>query len=208
MRSLLIINDNDEEGGGGGYSLALLWNGTIEVHSLVNQEIVQVVTLNGIGNGDMGWKSLVRVGSGGGAGGEGRGLDLGSVSGRDKTELVQVSLSSSGGGGGGRRNQTREPPSTPVRGGGSTTKKARTIRTDPKNTTKALVVGKNSVYALSPLTLVVQADGLIEKGRVEEVVTLVEGYEKSHPSRGSPVCFFFLRISPSSFPFSLSPTTY
>jgi hypothetical protein len=40
--------------------------------------------------------------------------------------------------------------------------------------TRTLVVGKNSVYAICPLTLVAQADALLDKDRVDDAVGLAE----------------------------------
>lgn len=44
---------------------------------------------------------------------------------------------------------------------------------------RTLLVGKNSLHVLAPLTLAAQADALIEKGRVEEAVALAGQMESS-----------------------------
>lgn len=50
---------------------------------------------------------------------------------------------------------------------------------------RTLLVGKNGLYALAPLTLVAQADALMEKGRVEDAVALAGQVESSEG--GKPV---------------------
>lgn len=57
--------------------------------------------------------------------------------------------------------------------------------------TTTLIVGKNSLYGLTPLTLVAQADALLEKGRVEDALSLADQLEKASGSiqevRGSQI---------------------
>lgn len=70
------------------------------------------------------------------------------------------------------------PPSTPKKGSALTAARPTPVRSASKYLStvaaKTLLVGKDSVFALCPLTLVVQAEALIENNRVEDALRLLE----------------------------------
>lgn len=71
-------------------------------------------------------------------------------------------------------------PTTPTKASRSSISSARDEDGKGKGTlTKTLIVGKNSLYGLTPLTLVAQADAMMDKGRVEEALGLAEQIEKA-----------------------------
>ncbi|TNY19371.1 hypothetical protein DMC30DRAFT_448017 [Rhodotorula diobovata] len=181
----------------GQYSIALLYNNTVEIHSIHTQEIVQVVTLPSSSPSSSSSslpslgptpspqsfqpRSLLR---------SPLGLDLGRATGAHKLELVDVPLVL-------RPSAARAPPP----GGGGTAgspprtpTKPRRPRPDlahsppppgpsrgtrPHALTRVVLVARNALYALSPLTLVVQADALIDKGRDDDAKALADGCAKS-----------------------------
>ena len=129
---------------------ALLHNNVVEIHSIHTQEIVQLIALpvpSVPTPFSLQPRSLVRSWTG---------LELGSATGANKVDHIFVPLLPA--------TATSGPPRTPTKA---------TAADDPpagKGTAaRTLVVGKNSLYALAPLTLVVQADALMEKGRIEEI---------------------------------------
>ena len=140
----------------GPYAVALLHNHTVEIHSLHTLEIVQLVQLpNASSPASLQPKSLVR---------SWEGLHLGPKPGQSKSDLITVPLL---GGGGGYFEPA--PPRTPSK-----------RSADPNATaTRTLILGKNSLYALAPLTLIVQADALLDNGRAEEALSLAERIEQS-----------------------------
>lgn len=150
------------------YSIALLHNNTIEIHSLHTQEIVQVVSLPTSSSPlALQPRSLFYSHSG---------IDLGSATGANKVELVSAPLLPS---------SVLPPwPTTPTRrhrsSMSSSSGRGQQDKGKGKGTaTKTLVIGKNSLYGLTPLTLVVQADALMEKGRVEEALAMADQVEKA-----------------------------
>ncbi|GAA6028594.1 hypothetical protein JCM8097_007301 [Rhodosporidiobolus ruineniae] len=169
------------------YSIALLHNNTIEIHSIHSQEIVQVVQLpvsSSVPPSPLSFqpRSLAK---------SWMGLELGHATGANKLEVVSVPLlpysaspSSS--------SARPEPPSTPTRrsrasissasirsGLTTATSSSSPSPSERPTTTRVLVVGRNGLYALTPLTLVIQADALIERGREEDAMRLAEEWEKS-----------------------------
>ncbi|ORY74073.1 hypothetical protein BCR35DRAFT_293491 [Leucosporidium creatinivorum] len=149
------------------YSIALLHNNTIEIHSLHTQEIVQVVSLPTSSSPlALQPRSLFYSHSG---------IDLGSATGGNKVELVSVPLLPS---------SVPAWPTTPTRRHRSSMSSSSGMGQQDKGkgkgtAIKTLVIGKNSLYALTPLTLVVQADALMEKGRVEEALAMADQVEKA-----------------------------
>lgn len=138
------------------HAVALLWNDTIEIHSLVTQELVQLIQLTDLTSSPLHPKSLISCHTSGG-------LDLGgSFNGMNKLEIVHVGL---------RRARVGKAPMTPVKNSRSTKEKKR----NAGGGTRTLLVGRNCLWALSPLTVVKKADALLEKGRGEECLKLVEG---------------------------------
>jgi hypothetical protein len=74
--------------------------------------------------------------------------------------------------------QSDVPPSTPKKGSALTAARPTPARKVSKYTStvisKTLLVGKDSVYALCPITLVVQAEALVANNRVEDALNLLE----------------------------------
>lgn len=144
----------------GPYVVGLLHNHTVEIHSLQTLEIVQLVQLpNAASPASLQPRSLAR---------SWEGLEIGESAGGAKSDLITVPLL----GGGGYFDAP--PPRTPSRNAAD--KKAGATRT--------LILGKNSIYALTPLTLIVQADALMDTGRAEDALTLAEGIERSSADGG------------------------
>lgn len=140
----------------GAYAIALLHNHTVEVHSLHTLEIVQLVQLPNAGApASLQPKALAR---------SWEGVRLGPKAGQAKSDLVTVPLLG-GSGGYFEPDVQRIPSKRPA---------------DPNaSATRTLILGKNSLYALAPLTLIVQADALLDNGRAEEALSLAEGIERS-----------------------------
>ncbi|GAA5867831.1 hypothetical protein JCM8547_003390 [Rhodosporidiobolus lusitaniae] len=182
----------------GPHSFALLLNSTIEIHSLSTLEIVQVVSLSSLPSFQP--RSLARAPLSLG------GLELGAATGRNKLEVVEVSLIPS---------SRPEPPSTPppasrrprasssfsssfsLRSSASPTT---TTSPGPPAETRIVVAGKNGLYGLTPLTLVVQADALIEKGREMDAKRLAEEFEASEGASGRSevnpeLTYIYLRLA-------------
>lgn len=90
-----------------------------------------------------------------------------------------------------KKTPTRRQSSTRIDNVGSKSSKG-------KEVTKArtLVVGKNSLLALAPWTLVAQADALFDKGRSEDAIALAKQIE----GIGSKIKVSFLIVSCSFFP--------
>ncbi|GAA5933539.1 uncharacterized protein JCM15063_001342 [Sporobolomyces koalae] len=169
------------------YSIALLWNNTIEIHSLLTQEIVQVVTLP---QDNVGIKTLIRAHQ--------DGIEVSHATGASKVELVQIPLSQNS------ASNAKEPPTTPPSKRRDPDRRSRVTpsktQTTKLKTTRILVIARNSLYALTPLTLVVQADALLDKGRVEDCLQLVQQVEQaSIASRESPqdieLAYIYLRLA-------------
>ncbi|GAA6015822.1 hypothetical protein JCM10207_008808 [Rhodosporidiobolus poonsookiae] len=161
----------------GQYTIALLHNNSVEIHSIHSQEIVQVVTLPSSSPSSappspfsFQPRSLAK---------SWLGLELGAATGANKLEPVGVPLLAS--------SAAPEPPSTPTRRRRAST--AASVRSGltlgsmeakgKPTTTRVLVVGRNGLYGLTPLTLVVQADALIEKGRETDALKLAEDFAES-----------------------------
>ncbi|GAA5956387.1 hypothetical protein JCM21900_000171 [Sporobolomyces salmonicolor] len=148
------------------YSIALLHNNTVEIHSIHTQEIVQVVTLP-VSSSPFSFqpRSLVRSSSG---------LELGNATGANKVELISLPL---------LPQSHSQPPHTPTKRSSRTSISSLFTRDEKGKakgtTTKTLVVGRNGLYALTPLTLVVQADALIDKGRLDDALALADNFAKS-----------------------------
>ncbi|GJN90241.1 hypothetical protein Rhopal_003240-T1 [Rhodotorula paludigena] len=175
------------------YSIALLHNNTVEIHSIHTQEIVQVVTLptssaNPPSPLSFQPRSLLR---------SSLGLELGSATGAHKLEPVSVPLLPS---------SRSEPPRTPTKRSSraSISSVSASIRSSgessgggPRTLTRVLVIGRNGLYALSPLTLVVQADALIDKGREQDALQLADHQAQSHRSSSSSpeLAYVFLRLA-------------
>uniref|UniRef100_A0A0K3C490 BY PROTMAP: gi/472583522/gb/EMS21155.1/ TGF beta receptor associated protein [Rhodosporidium toruloides NP11] gi/647396884/emb/CDR39543.1/ RHTO0S04e06238g1_1 [Rhodosporidium toruloides] n=1 Tax=Rhodotorula toruloides TaxID=5286 RepID=A0A0K3C490_RHOTO len=164
------------------YSIALLYNNTIEIHSIHTQEIVQVVQLPSSSPAaspsplDFQPRSLFR---------SALGLELGAATGAQKIEPVDVPLLPSS-------PAKSDPPRTPtkrasrasissasIRSGISGATGSSEDRPGKRTLTRVLVVGRNGLYSLSPLTLVVQADALIDKGRDADALALADNFAKS-----------------------------
>lgn len=161
----------------GQYTIALLHNNTIEVHSIHTQEIVQVVTLSSGLDPSFTARNLYRSAVG---------LHFGAATGAHKVELVEIPLipgiSSS-------TASSTGPPRTPTKRKGRASISSMSMRSglsqhsqvslrERQSLTRILVTGRNGVYTLSPMTLVVQADALLEKGRDSDALTLAENYAK------------------------------
>ncbi|BGP41415.1 hypothetical protein JCM10449v2_005395 [Rhodotorula kratochvilovae] len=194
LRSLVIDSQ---------YSIALLHNNTIEIHSIHTQEIVQVVTLPSSSSSGppsplaFQPRSLLR---------SSLGLELGSATGAHKIEPVSVPLVPA------YVASLASPPRTPTKRKSS---RATTISsfaslhdstattTDggapgKRALTRILVVGRNGLYALSPLTLVVQADALLDKGREDDARMLADGYAKSAVggiAQNPELAYVYLRLA-------------
>ncbi|KAI5477112.1 TGF beta receptor associated protein [Pseudohyphozyma bogoriensis] len=141
------------------YAAALLFNDTIEIHSVNTQEIVQVIQLPKSSPSSpfaLQPRSLIR---------SWEGLELGAATGGTKTDVISLPLlpSTDGPRTPTRRREASDASSVSKAKGKGKATAARTI-----------LVGKNSVHALTPLTLVVQADALMEKGRFEEALSLAD----------------------------------
>ncbi|BGP09381.1 hypothetical protein JCM10049v2_005249 [Rhodotorula toruloides] len=164
------------------YSIALLYNNTIEIHSIHTQEIVQVVQLPSSSPAaspsplDFQPRSLFR---------SALGLELGAATGAQKIEPVHVPLLPSS-------PAKSDPPRTPTKRASRASISSVSIhsgisgvtansedRPGKRTLTRVLVVGRNGLYSLSPLTLVVQADALIDKGRDTDALALADNFAKS-----------------------------
>lgn len=164
------------------YSIALLYNNTIEIHSIHTQEIVQVVQLSSSSPTssptpfDFQPRSLFR---------SALGLELGAATGAQKIEPVDVPLLPSSA-------ARSEPPRTPTKRASRASISSASIRSGvsgltcssddrpgKRTLTRVLVIGRNGLYSLSPLTLVVQADALIDKGRDADALALADNFAKS-----------------------------
>ncbi|GAA6016850.1 hypothetical protein JCM11491_001827 [Sporobolomyces phaffii] len=176
---------NDE----GGYSIALLWNATIEIHGLSSQELRQVVQLpstaiggamHDFGRSATSWRGMLSVTGG---------IHLGHD---QRTRFVQIPLLGGGGG------TTSTVPSTPTKS--VPRKRVAVGGADPEDdegrtlTKTLVVVGKNSLYGLVPLTKLVQADTFIEQGRVTECLDLVRGSGPSSLS-GAESSYVYLKLA-------------
>ncbi|GAA5904811.1 hypothetical protein JCM8208_001362 [Rhodotorula glutinis] len=188
----------------GQYSVALLHNHTVEIHSIHSQEIVQVVQLSSLSLSStfpsspspsstststapssssahalaFEPRALVRSS-------EGLELDA-KATGRWKTEWCEVPLRP----GANAARSASSPPRTPTKrraapSSASATRASRTGAAASAVSTRIFVTGRNALYALSPLTLVVQVDALLERGRAEDARALVEGWARS--ARGGAV---------------------
>ncbi|GAA5879657.1 hypothetical protein JCM3774_002398 [Rhodotorula dairenensis] len=171
----------------GQYTVALLYNNTIEVHSIHTQEITQVVTLagsTGLAEAPFQPRHLYRSAVG---------LQFGAATGAHKVDLVEVALlpaslsSSSVPSSTGRSELPRTPSKRTSRAsissasvwsglsrGGEADDAA-----EKRSLSRILVTGRNGVYTLSPMTLVVQADALLDKGRDTDALALADNYAKS-----------------------------
>ncbi|KAK9898088.1 hypothetical protein P389DRAFT_170226 [Cystobasidium minutum MCA 4210] len=73
---------------------------------------------------------------------------------------------------------TSVPPSTPKKGSALSAARPTPVRSASKYLStvaaKTLLIGKDSVFALCPLTLVVQAEALIDNNRVEDALRLLD----------------------------------
>jgi hypothetical protein len=134
------------------YVAALLRNNTVEIHSLVTQEIVQVISLPHT----LEPRWLAACG--------GNGLVISGGHSEARLELKPVPLLRKA-----SMPSEGEPPRTPTH-----------VQPPPPTgisenvSSKTLVLGRNSIYALCPLTLIAQADALLDKDRVEDAVRLAE----------------------------------
>ncbi|GAA5972182.1 hypothetical protein JCM11641_002531 [Rhodosporidiobolus odoratus] len=178
LRSLAVENQ---------YAIALLHNSTIELHSLHTLEIAQVIQLPSSSPSSSPTsfqpRALIKAWEG---------IEVGSATGSGKVELVSIPLlpfSTT------TTTERTTPPSTPTRRtrthrpslSSSSIRSSRTTHTTASrdadtgrpSTTRVLLAARNGVYALTPLTLVVQADALIEKGREADARGLAEGFEES-----------------------------
>lgn len=150
--------------------IGLLYNNTIEIHSIHTQEIVQLIQLP-LSSSPLSFdpRTLVRTWSG---------PEVLGATGAHKIEPMTVALLLRPFG---RSNLSPEPPKTPTKRIRSLPSKDGLSVTDKTKGTRArtLLVGKNSLHVLAPLTLVAQADALMEKGRFEEAVKLAGNVEAS-----------------------------
>ncbi|SGZ31858.1 BQ5605_C042g12021 [Microbotryum silenes-dioicae] len=150
------------------YAIALLHNNTVEIHSLRTQEIAQVVHLP-TSSSPLGLqpRSLAYSWSG---------VDLGAASGANKYALVSTPLLP-------LATLASSRPSTSTRSKGRQTSMPSSPAANVKSrgrgsVTRTFIVGKNSLYALTPLTLAVQADALMDRGRVDDALALADQLEK------------------------------
>lgn len=163
----------------GQYTVALLYNNTIEVHSIHTQEITQVVTLSSSQNGpDTSFqpRHLYR---------SALGLQFGAATGAHKVDLVDVPLlpaaSSS--------RRPSDPPHTPTKRSSRDSNSSASVRStmsrgpegvaEKRSLSHILVTSRNGVYTLSPMTLVVQADALLDKDRDTDALALADNYAKT-----------------------------
>lgn len=184
--------------------VALLYNNTIEIHSSITLEIVQVIPLP-ISNSPYSLqpRSLIHSWSGLNLNGEAN----------NKIQLVSVPMFNNTGVNfdltSNNLRSVTPPPISSSTINQMTPKKTPTRRQSSsgidnvaqgtkgsKEVTKArtLVVGKNSLLALAPWTLVAQADALFEKGRSEDAIALakqIEGIDSKVKVRSSPLSLFF-----------------
>lgn len=167
----------------GQYTVALLYNNTIEVHSIHTQEITQVVTLSSPSNGlDAPFqpRHLYR---------SALGLEFGAATGAHKVDLVDVPLLPASSTTAAAAGQRSEPPRTPTKRSSRASISSASVRStmsrgpegvaEKRALSRILVTGRNGVYTLSPMTLVVQADALLDKGRDADALALAENYAKT-----------------------------
>ncbi|GAA5979077.1 hypothetical protein JCM5350_007058 [Sporobolomyces pararoseus] len=174
--SLAVISNQEEgEGGGGGgevgeFGIGLMWNGTVEIHDLINQELKQRIQLDK-SLGIKSLKGIVDTGNGNGFEFESGGRGGGS---RDRLRRVKVPLLPS----------SNSIPSTPIRkstttsrgieerggGGGGLT----------KSRSKVLLIGKNSISALVTPNWFVLQEELLEQGKTEECEKNLEDFDQKN----------------------------
>ncbi|GAA6019435.1 hypothetical protein JCM8202_001808 [Rhodotorula sphaerocarpa] len=189
----------------GQYTIALLHNNSIEVHSIHTQEIVQVVMLASPSGPDasLAARSLHR---------SFMGLQIGAATGAHKVELVDVPLLPPS-----AATLSSGSPRTPTKRRSRASFSSSSIRsgvsrqTEPgsekRALTRILVSGRNGVFALSPMTLVVQADALLDKGRDADARTLAENFAKSAGEADDPdaaydeeLSYVYMRLAFRSLP--------
>lgn len=164
----------------GQYTVALLYNNTIEVHSIHTQEITQVVTLspaNEPAETPFQPRHLYR---------SALGLQFGAATGAHKVDLVDVALLPAPTSAIAPRSDL---PRTPTKRTSRLSVSSASVRStvscgaedaaEKRSQSRILVTSRNGVYALSPMTLVVQADALLDKGRDTDALALADNYAKS-----------------------------
>ncbi|BGP17675.1 hypothetical protein JCM10213v2_005713 [Rhodosporidiobolus nylandii] len=159
------------------YSIALLVNNTIEVHSIHSQEIVQVVqppfsSSPSSGISSFQPRSLVK---------SWLGLELGAATGANKVEPVSVPLLA-------LSASSAEPPSTPTR------RRSRSNRLSISSAS----IRSGLTSTSSPFG---DCDALIEKGREADAKSLADEFEKSlgpAERQNSELAYVYLRLAFSS----------
>lgn len=166
----------------------MLYNNTIEIHSSITLEIVQVIPLPINSNPNSPYslqpRSLIHSWSGlnltsrNNASGEGV---------NNKIDLVLVNLLNDTNNVIGKSNfNSINQMTTPTKSNQNRRKSevAEAQNQKKKNQIKArtLVIGKNSLLALAPWTLVAQADALFDKGRGEDAIALAKQIEGADTS--------------------------
>lgn len=153
--------------------VALLYNNTIEIHSLATLSLVQVLQLPTTTIP----RSLARVASG---------IDIGHDREGSKSDLVSLPLWP--------RDEPRDEYRTPTKRRNPISPPAAGIP-GPGPLTKVLLVGKNSLHAVAPLTLVAQLEALLERDRLPDALDLAGQVERSDPARIVARTFFFFLSS-------------
>ncbi|GAA5825001.1 hypothetical protein JCM11251_006058 [Rhodosporidiobolus azoricus] len=163
------------------YTVALLSNNTLEVHSLSSLEIVQVVTLPSSPSPS----SSISTFQPRALHKSWLGLELGAATGAAKLEIVEVPLLPS------TSSSSSNPPSTPPRRqsrssslAASLTPSIRSSTPGHPTTTRIILQGRNGLFALTPLTLAVQVDALLDRGREADAEKLVEEFEEGLSKSG------------------------
>lgn len=154
------------------YVISLLHNGTLEVHSLDTLQIVQVLHLPSINFFPRSLAPLAFP------------FDVVSAKGLAKVETITLPLLP--------RLSTSASPATPTR---PRIQRRESIKKNRSISCKTLLVGKNSIAAIVPLTLVAQLDALIETDRLTHALELATRIEQSGTSSSATVSLQFLVIS-------------
>lgn len=151
--------------------IALLYNNTIEIHSYETQELVQLINLPILPEpNSFQPRSLSRAWPG---------IDIGGSPTSEKTKMISIPLIP----------LFSSAPPTP--------NPSPKLEKEERQLARTLLLGKNSLYALVPLTLVAQAEALIEKDRLADALSLINQIESSgsNLSNSTELSYILLRLA-------------
>ncbi|GAA5958846.1 hypothetical protein JCM3765_000755 [Sporobolomyces pararoseus] len=159
--SLVVTTEGER---GGEFGIGLMWNQTLEIHDLINQEFKQRIQLTSLSLGGGGGpiyrlkRVVVSTSSSGGDGFEFQ--PRGGVRGRDQMKRINIPLS--------LPNKRVVPPSTPIRNSSITLTTRGGEGTIIKSSSKVLLIGNDSIFALVKPNWFLLQEELLNKGKIEE----------------------------------------